>query len=110
MSGLKHNFELNVDVVDWDGTKKLAKWFEDRWNDRYTIDITADLIELIQDSWAGDNQPTPYEVYLKVCWHLSRDVRDGLAEYGLPTSLQNELLDYQSSAVKTLARRIATRG
>ena len=110
MSGLKHNYELNVDVVDWDGTKKLAKWFEDRWNDRYTIDITADLIELIQDSWAGDNQPTPYEVYLKVCWHLSRDVRDGLAEYGVPTSLQNELLDYQSSAVKTLARRVATRG
>lgn len=110
MSGLQHNYELNVDVVDWDGTKVLAKWFEDRWNDRYTIEITADLIELIQESWAGDNQPSPYDVYLKVCWHLSRDVRDGLAEYGVPTALQSELLDYQSSAVKTLARRIATRG
>ena len=110
MSGLQHNYELNVDVVDWDGTKVLAKWFEDRWNDRYTIDITADLIELIQESWAGDVQPTPYEVFLKVCWHLSRDVRDGLAEYGIPAALQSELLDYQASAVKTLARRIATRG
>lgn len=110
MSGLQHNYELNVDVVDWDGTKVLAKWFEDRWNDRYTIEITTDLIELIQESWAGDNQPSPYDVYLKVCWHLSRDVRDGLAEYGVPTALQSELLDYQSSAVKTLARRIATRG
>mgnify|MGYP003339870287 CR=1 FL=1 len=67
MSGLQHNYELNVDVVDWDGTKVLAKWFEDRWNDRYTIEITADLIELIQESWAGDNQPSPYDVYLKVC-------------------------------------------
>jgi superfamily II DNA or RNA helicase len=110
MSGLQHNYELNVDVVDWDGTKVLAKWFEDRWNDRYTIEITSDLIDLIQDSWAGDVQPTPYDVYLKVCWHLSRDVRDGLAEYGVPTKLQSELLDYQSSAVKTLARRIANRG
>jgi superfamily II DNA or RNA helicase len=110
MSGLQHNYELNVDVVDWDGTKVLAKWFEDRWNDRYTIEITSDLIELIQESWAGDIQPSPYDVYLKVCWHLSRDVRDGLAEYGVPTALQSELLDYQSSAVKTLARRIATRG
>ncbi len=110
MSGLQHNYELNVDVVDWDGTKALASWFEDRWNDRYAIDVTSDLIELIQDSWAGDKQPTPYDVYLKVCWHLSRDVRDGLAEYGVPIALQNELLDYQSSAVKTLARRIATRG
>lgn len=110
MSGLQHNYELNVDVVDWDGTKVLAKWFEDRWNDRYSIEITADLVELIQESWAGDKQPTPYEVFLKVCWHLSRDVRDGLAEYGIPTALQSELLEYQSSAVKTLARRIATRG
>lgn len=110
MSGLQHNYELNVDVVDWDGTKVLAKWFEDRWNDRYAIEITADLIELIQESWAGDKQPSPYEVFLKVCWHLSRDVRDGLAEYGVPTALQSELLEYQSSAVKTLARRIATRG
>jgi superfamily II DNA or RNA helicase len=110
MSGLQHNFELNVDVVDWDGTKALAQWFEDRWNDRYTIDITADLVELIQDSWAGDKQPQPYDVFLKVCWHLSKDVREGLAEYGVPTALQKELLEYQASAVKTLARRIATRG
>jgi len=110
MSGLQHNFELNVDVVDWDGTKVLDKWFQERWNDRYTIDITEDLVELIQESWAGDSQPSPYDVFLKICWHLSRDVREGLAEYGVPTILQKELLEYQSSAVKTLARRIATRG
>ena len=110
MSGLQHNFELNVDVVDWDGTKVLDKWFQERWNDRYTIDITEDLVELIQESWAGDSQPSPYDVFLKICWHLSRDVREGLAEYGVPTILQKELLEYQASAVKTLARRIATRG
>lgn len=110
MSGLKHNYELNVDVVDWEGTRALANWFEDRWNDKYSIEITSDLIELIQDSWAGDIQPSPYDIYLKVCWHLSRDVREGLAEYGISSKLQNELLDYQSSAVKTLARRIASRG
>lgn len=110
MSGLQHNFELNVDVVDWDGTKVLDKWFQERWSDRYTIDITEDLIELIQESWAGDSQPLPYDVFLKICWHLSRDVREGLAEYGIPAILQKELLDYQTGAVKTLARRIATRG
>ncbi len=110
MSGLKHNYELNVDVVDWEGTKSLSVWFEERWNDTYTIDITSDLINLIQESWAGDKQPSPYEVYLKVCWHLSKDVREGLAEYGLPIAMENELLEYQNSAVKTLARRIATKG
>jgi superfamily II DNA or RNA helicase len=110
MSGLQHNFELNVDVLDWDGTHSLAKWFEDRWDDRFSIDITSDLVELIEESWAGEKKPSPYDLYLKVCWHLSKDVREGLAEYGVPTALQNELLEYQSSAVKTLARRIATRG
>lgn len=109
-SGLQNNFELNVDVVDWDGTRALAKWFEDRWNDNFSLEITAELIDLIEESWAGEQQPSPYDVYLKVCWHLSRDVREGLAEYGVPTVLQNELLEYQASAVKTLARRIASRG
>ena len=109
MSGLQHNYELNVDVLDWDGTHALARWFEDRWNDRLCIDITEDLIYLIDESWAGDSIPSPYEIYLKICWHLSRDVREGLAEYGVPTALQKELLDYQTSAVRTLARRIVTR-
>jgi len=53
---------------------------------------------------------TPYEVYLKVCWHLSRDVREGRIEYTLPASMRSQLLAYQESAVTTLSRRIMTRG
>lgn len=110
MSGLKHNYELNVDVLDDQGTQRLVEWFEDRWEDKFSLDITQDLIQLLDESWAGENPPSPYEVFLKVCWHMSRDVRDGLAEYTIPHALQEQLLEYQAQAVKTLARRIETKG
>ena len=71
--------------------------------------ITAEIIDLIEESWAGENQPTPYEVYLKVCHALSEDAREGMG-YVLPPSMQNLLLDYQETAVRTLARRIVRRG
>ncbi|MBT9605079.1 helicase-related protein [Microbacterium sp.] len=109
-SGLANNYELNVDVVDSDGAAKLDNWFEDRWNDKFSIDVTEDLIAVIDESWASETPLTPYEVYLKVCWHLSRDVREGLIEYTLPPSMRNQLLEYQESAVKTLSRRIMTKG
>lgn len=110
MAGLQHNYELNVDVLDYDAAKKLDDWFRARWEDRFTIDITAALIEIIEESWAADQPRSPYEVYLKVCYHLSRDVREGLIEYSLPTSMREQLLEYQINAVQTLARRVITRG
>ena len=110
MSGLKHNYELNVDVLDDQGTKRLADWFIERWEDKYSLDITDELVALIDESWASERTPSPFEVYLKVCWHLSRDVREGLVEYSIPASLREQLLEYQSSAVKTLAHRIESRG
>jgi superfamily II DNA or RNA helicase len=110
IAGLANNYELNVDVVDSDGAAKLDRWFEDRWADKFSIDVTADLIEIIDESWASETPLAPYEVYLKVCWHLSRDVREGLIEYTLPPSMRDQLLEYQESAVKTLSRRIMTKG
>jgi hypothetical protein len=110
MSGLLNNYELNVDVMDFDAAKKLDAWFEGRWDDTFTIDITAELIEIIEESWAAEKPRSPYEVYLKVCYHLSRDVREGLIEYSLPPAMREQLLEFQVSAVQTLARRIVTRG
>lgn len=110
MAGLRHNYELNVDVVEQDAAKKLDTWFQDRWDDKFSLDITEDILKVIDESWAGEAQPTPYEVYLKVCYHLSRDVREGLIEYSLPASMRERLLEYQVNAVQTLARRVATRG
>lgn len=108
-AGLFTNLELNIDVTDNDASKKLANWFNDRWEDHFSLVITAEIIDLIEESWAADTQPTPYEVYLKVCYSLSEDAREGMG-YVLPASMQNLLLDYQETAVRTLARRIVRRG
>ena len=110
LAGLKHQFELNVDVLDGDAAKKLANWFDDRWNDKFTLDITSDLIEVIDESWASEEVIDPYLVYLKVCYLVSQEARDGLVEYSLPAKIQKELLEFQTSAVKTLARRVINRG
>lgn len=108
-AGLFTNLELNIDVTDKDASKKLADWFADRWDDHFSLKITAEIIDLIEESWASDSQPTPYEIYLKVCYSLSEDAREGMG-YVLPPSMQNLLLDYQETAVRTLARRIVRRG
>jgi superfamily II DNA or RNA helicase len=110
LAGLKHQYELNVDVVDGDAAQKLAQWFDERWDDKFTLDITKDLIRLIDESWASEEPVDPYLVYLKVCYLVSQEARDGLVEYSLPAAMQRQLLEFQASAVKTLARRVAHRG
>ncbi|MFC7384723.1 helicase-related protein [Sphaerisporangium rhizosphaerae] len=108
--GLTHNLELNVDVVDSTAAANLAEWFENRWDDKFSRPVTADILALLDESWATAEPRRPYEVFLKVCYDLSRDVREGLAEYSIPPEIGSRLLDYQTTAVRTLARRIMTRG
>jgi superfamily II DNA or RNA helicase len=108
-AGLYRNLELNLDVQEQDANDKLADWFQERWDDPFSLDITAEIIDLIEQSWADETQPTPFEVYLKVCHSLSQDARDGMG-YVLPKSMSDLLLDYQESAVRTLSRRIVRRG
>jgi len=107
-AGLMRNRELNVDVMDQQAADDLAQWFTNHWAAKFSLPVTADIIDLIEESWAGDEQPTPFEVYLKVCHSLSEDAREGMG-YVLPPSMHNLLLDYQETAVRTLARRIVRR-
>ena len=109
-SGLREQGELNVDVVDGDATEKLARWFEDRWNDPLSADAAPQLAEVLKESWASEEPLDPYMVYLKMAYHLSQEAREGLVEYGLPASMQNELLDFQAAAVKIAARIVMQKG
>ena len=52
--GLSKQGELNVDVLDQDACQKLQKWFEDRWDDQWCMDISNELIEIIDTSWARE--------------------------------------------------------
>lgn len=109
-SGLSHQGELNVDVVDHDACRKLADWFDERWEDRWCIDVSDDLVEIIEESWARSEAIPPYHIYLKIAYHLAYDARMGLTEFSLPKDLKGVLFDYQEAAVKLAARHLHERG
>jgi len=109
-SGLRGQGELNVDVPDTDATAKLARWFDDRWDDPFAVDVSQDLADLIDESWVAERLVPPFHVYLKIAWHLSRDARAGLAEFKIPADLDAKLFDYQRAAVKIAAHHVNTRG
>ncbi len=110
LAGLSQHGELNVDVLDHDAGCKLARWFEDRWNDRWCLDISDELVEIIGQSWAREEPIPPYHVYVKMAYHLSREAREGLAEFRIPAVFKNKLLPFQAAAVKIAAHHLNRRG
>jgi hypothetical protein len=110
LAGLEKQGELNLDVVEQDAAQKLSKWFEDRWSDQYCIDISSELAEIIDESWAGDKLIKPYYIYIKIAWHLSQEAQLGLNNFLIPKIFSNELLPFQQSAVLIAARHLDKRG
>ncbi len=109
-AGLSLQGELNVDVMDHDACDKLASWFEDRWNDRWCIDISDELATIIEESWAGEALVEPYHVYLKIAFHLAQEARLGQSEFRIPRIFGDKLFDFQTSAVKVAAHHLNKRG
>lgn len=109
-SGLAQQGELNVDVLDHDACQKLARWFEDRWNDRWCLDISKELVSIIEESWARETPLTPYQIYVKMAYHLSQEARAGLAEFNIPRDFGPKLFDFQKAAVKIAAHHLNKRG
>jgi SNF2 family DNA or RNA helicase len=110
LSGLAKQGELNIDVLDQDAADKLSQWFTDRWEDRWCIDITGELIEIIDSSWAADKLIAPFHIYLKIAYHLSREARAGISEFKLPKVFQEELWEFQQKAVLVAAHHLNKRG
>ena len=108
-SGLAGQGELNVDVVEQDACDKLSRWFENRWNEGFCIDITDELIEIIEESWARSELIPPYHIYLKMAYHLSNEARAGLSEFEIPSDFGDKLFDYQTAAVKIAAHHLNKR-
>lgn len=105
-SGFTGQGELNADFTDSDHVKKLANWFDDRWNDRFCLDITQELIKVIDESWASEQIIPPYYIYLKTAYHLSQEARSGIKEFTLTPEFRHELFDFQQTAVKIAARHL----
>ena len=102
-SGLQKNGELNIDVLDQDAAQKLAKWFNDRWDDDWSPDVSMELAEIIENSWAGREIP-PYHVYLKTAYKLSQNAISGVNEYPVPVEFRDKILDFQAKAVSIAAK------
>ncbi len=109
LAGLAKQGELNVDVLEHDACNKLADWFEDRWSDRWCLDISKELADIIDESWAGDRLVSPYHVYLKMAYHLAQEARAGLSEFRIPAVFGDSLFDFQVAAVKIAAHHLHKR-
>lgn len=106
-SGLKRQGELDAEFGDSDQARKFSDWFDDRWNDRFCLDITEELINVIDNSWAAERDIPPYHIYLKVAYHLSEEARNGIKEFTLTPEFRHELFDFQQNAVKIAARHLS---
>jgi len=109
LPGLAKQGELNVDVLDHDACNKLQKWFDDRWQDYGCIDISKELAEIIDESWARDALIPPYHIYLNIAYHLSHEAIAGLAEFRIPREFK-DLFEFQKAAVQLAARHVTRRG
>ncbi len=96
-------------MLDHDACNKLARWFEDRWNDRWCIDISEELAQIIEQSWAREELIPPYHIYIKIAYHLSQEARAGLSEFRIPRDFGDKLFDYQTAAVKIAAHHLNKR-
>ncbi len=109
-AGLSKQGELNVDVLDADACQKLKDWFDARWTDRWCIDISAELVEIIEESWARVERIPPYHIYVKMAYHLSQEARLGLTEFQIPSEFRDKLFEFQAAAVQIAAHHLNRRG
>jgi superfamily II DNA or RNA helicase len=110
LAGLSKQGELNVDVLETDAAQKLSRWFEDRWTDRWCLDISDELAEIVEESWAAERLIPPYHIYVKMAYHLAQEARAGLSEFHIPADFGNRLFDFQTAAVKIAAHHLNKRG
>ena len=109
LAGLSKQGELNIDVLDSDACQKLDAWFEERWNEKWCIDISKELAEIIDESWAREEPIPPYHIYIKMAYHLSHEARAGLNEFSIPSDFEDKLFDFQTAAVKIAAHHLNKR-
>ena len=108
-SGLKGQGELDAEIADSTNAKILSDWFEDKWNEKFCVDISDELRQVLVESWAC-KEVFPYYIYLKTAYHLSQEARTSVSEYNLPEQFKEKLFDFQQTAVKIAARHLEKRG
>ena len=108
-AGLVKQGELSLEETDQQVAKELSLWFDARWEDMFSIDITRELERVLEESFIRMEQPSPYHVYLRLAYELSRDAREGLT-LDIPPEVKKVLLPHQISAVQVATRLIERKG
>ena len=109
MAGLQRQGELSLEESDNQLTTELGDWFDARWADDFSIDVTLELIEVLEKSWVRETQPDPYHVYLRLAYELSRDAQEGLT-LDIPQEVKRVLLPHQESAVRVATKLLQRKG
>ena len=108
-SGLQGSGELNLEETDREKGEELSQWFDQHWQDTFSIDVTQELISVLENSWAAIPNPAPKTVHLRIAYELSRDARGGDA-MEIPAKILERLVPWQEAAAKVGARILANRG
>ena len=105
-SGLKNQYEFNVELKNTSDVKYAEQKFESLWKD--AVDLSEIYIETINnDTWLND-EITPYEIYLKFLYEYLKEKleeNDNL-DIQYPNGFME--LKYQKQAVITLREIVET--
>ena len=98
-------------MLDHDAAQKLAKWFEDRWNDRWCIDISDELVADHRGKLGARRRrfrpTTSTSRWPTTC---PQEARAGLSEFRIPREFGDTLFEFQTAAVKIAAHHLNKRG
>lgn len=85
-AGLRSNMELNLGQYDTPVVEKVGAWYQELWDEAEPFDLAA-IYEHLLDAF------TPYQIYLKILWHLyGRELEEeapARGEIGLTTFQQH---------------------
>ena len=82
----------------------------ERWGDRWCIDISDELAQIIEEAEGRETPIPPHHIYVKIASPVARGRGAGLSEYKIPAEFGNRLFEFQKAAVKIAARHLNKRG
>ncbi len=105
LSGISRNTELNVMVHGNSNHAALTAWFNELWEQAEPFDKI--LMDELRQSWPLA-EVTPYEIYLKALYELTRDRLVDEEEHKVTwqTHIRGVLTDFQQSAVDAAVKMV----
>ncbi|MBU4360842.1 NgoFVII family restriction endonuclease [Patescibacteria group bacterium] len=106
ISGFNLNTELNIRIIDEKQIKKLSKWFKEKWDKSKDCDFTVLAGKKIEDSWAINNDVTPFRIYLRILHDIFSLEQENEEQLLKLSDDAPELYNFQKDAVIDVYRRL----